>query len=389
MLSSWMDTPASLSWGSMDESRTLCGRGASVRSGPGALMRRIASVDVEAVTYPLAASFPIASGTQESAAVLRVTLRDSAGLVGVGEAAPVPHIVGHDRRAAHEALLRVAPLLEGADPSAIRQLHRQLWGDRAANVSAIHAVEVALIDLRCRALSIPMATYLGGPPREVQTDMTVPMVDPTLAADRAVAAVAAGFTQLKIKTGEDLAEDIARVHAVADAAPTAELTVDANQGWTAAEAVSFTDAMGDAAIEIKLLEQPLPATALDELVALRGMIDVPIAVDETVFTPGDAHAVVAAGAADIIVLKLAKSGVIGAVDIAAIARGAGVDVMMGCMLESAIGIHASAHLVAGLGGFIHVDLDGNQLLGKDVVDHDPGPTIRPVGPGHGISVDTT
>ena len=379
----WTLNPASTSWGSADDPWAVRG------GGQGGSVTRIESVDVEAVTYPLAASFPIASGTQETAAVLRVTLRDSAGHVGVGEAAPVPHIVGHDRRAAREAALQLIPVLRGADPVAVRRLHRQLWAASAANVSAIHAVEVALIDLCCRALSVPMATYLGGPPCEVRTDMTVPMVDPSLAADRAEAAVAAGFTQLKVKTGGDITTDIARLHAVSDAAPAAELTVDANQGWTAAEALSFTDAMGDAAVDIKLIEQPLPAAALDELAELRGMIDIPIAVDEAVFTPTDAHAVVAADAADIIVLKLAKTGVIGAVDIAAIARGAGVDVMMGCMLESAIGIHASAHLVAGLGGFIHVDLDGNQLLGEDVVDQHPGPTIRPVGPGHGITVDSS
>lgn len=350
-------------------------------------MTRIDAVSVEAVTYPLAASFPIASGSQESAAVLRVTLRDSAGHVGVGEAAPVPHIVGHDREAAQAAALRLAPLVEGADPTAIRQLHRQLWGAPAANVSAIHAIEVALIDLCCRGMSVPMATYLGGPPRAVRTDMTVPMVDPHAAAARAASAVAAGFAQLKVKTGGGLADDIARVRAVADVAPAAELTVDANQGWTTDEAVAFADAMGDAAIDIKLLEQPLPAGALDELAELRAAIALPVAVDEAVFTPADAHAVIAAGAADIIVLKLAKAGVIGALDIAAIARGAGLDLMMGCMLESAVGIHASAHLVAGLGGFIHVDLDGNQLLTDDVVDADPGPTICPVGPGHGITLE--
>jgi L-alanine-DL-glutamate epimerase and related enzymes of enolase superfamily len=358
-----------------------------VRCGAGGPVTRIDAVGVEAVTYPLAAAFPIASGTQESAAVLRVTLRDSAGHVGVGEAAPVPHIVGHDQRAAREAALRLAPLLEGADPTAIRPLHRQLWNDPAANVSAIHAIEMALIDLCCRALSVPMATYLGGPPREVRTDMTVPMVEPQAAAARAASAVAAGFTQLKVKTGGGLTDDIARVRAVADAAPAAELTIDANQGWTTDEVVAFADAMGDAAIAIKLLEQPLPAGALAELAQLRAAIDLPVAVDEAVFTPADAHAVIAADAADIIVLKLAKAGVIGALDIAAIARGAGVELMMGCMVESAVGIHASAHVVAGLGEFMHVDLDGNQLLADDVVDAAHGPTICPVGPGHGIPLD--
>ena len=85
-------------------------------------------------------------------------------------------------------------------------------------------------------------------------------------------------------------------------------------------------------------------------------------------------------------LKLGKSGVLAAADIARIASAADLDLMVGCMLESAVGIHTSAHLVSGLGTFSHVDLDGNQLLAEDVVDRDRGPTIDVGGPGHGVSV---
>jgi L-alanine-DL-glutamate epimerase and related enzymes of enolase superfamily len=347
-------------------------------------MTPITEVRTAPVTYPLAEPFAIATGTQAEAVTMRVEVMDAAGHRGIGEAAPVPHVVGHDlddTLAATEALL---PELEGADPTAIRRLHRDLWAHPAANVSAIHALETALLDLCCRRWAIPMAAYLGGPPQPVRTDMTIPIVDPAAAAARARTATDAGFDQLKIKTGGTVDADLARVRAVADAAPSATLTVDANQGWTVDATLAFAAGLEDAGVQLRLLEQPLPADELSGLRLLRDALDVPIAVDESVFSPADAHAVIAAGAADIINIKLAKAGLVGAVDIVSVAAAAGVEVMIGCMLESAVGIHTSAHLVAGVGGFVHIDLDGNQLLETDVVPLPAGPLIRPSGPGHGI-----
>ena len=352
-------------------------------------MTQIHSVAVERVSYPLAEPFSIATGTQETAEVMRVVVTDDSGVEGIGEAAPVPHVVGHDIDAAVVAAEALAEVLDREDPTEIRSHHRTMWAHPAANVSAIHALETALVDLVCRDWAIPMAAYLGGPPQPVRTDMTIPIVEPAAAQMRAQAAIDAGFDQLKIKTGGAVEADLARVQAVAAAAPAATLTVDANQGWTQDATRAFMQGLHAEGIELRLLEQPLPADDLPGLRRLRDQLSVPIAVDESVFSPADAHAVIGTGAADIINIKLAKAGLVGAVDIAAVAAAGGVDVMIGCMLESAIGIHTSAHLVAGLGGFVHVDLDGNQLLETDVVDILGGPTIRPAGPGHGIVPQTS
>ena len=112
------------------------------------------------------------------------------------------------------------------------------------------------------------------------------------------------------------------------------------------------------------------------------------AADEAVFTPADALAVARVDAADVINVKLGKSGLLAAREITAIASAANLDLMVGCMLESAVGIHASAHVVAGLGTFDHVDLDGNRLLAEDVVPTADGPLIDIGGPGHGIAPRT-
>jgi L-alanine-DL-glutamate epimerase-like enolase superfamily enzyme len=78
---------------------------------------------------------------------------------------------------------------------------------------------------------------------------------------------------------------------------------------------------------------------------------------------------------------------LGAMAIASVAEAANLDVMIGCLLESAVGIHTSAHVVAGLGTFEYVDLDGNLLLADDVVETTFDPEIHPVGPGHGVTPD--
>lgn len=140
-------------------------------------------------------------------------------------------------------------------------------------------------------------------------------------------------------------------------------------------------------MRLELIEQPVPASDVAGLADVKRRVDVPIAADEAVFTPQDAVRIAREDAADIINVKLSKSGPLASADIVSIARGANVELMIGCMLESAIGIHASAHLVAGTGAFSYVDLDGNRLLEEDIVPTDDGPEHDITGPGHGVTPD--
>jgi len=138
-------------------------------------------------------------------------------------------------------------------------------------------------------------------------------------------------------------------------------------------------------IDLELIEQPVPAADVAGLASARERVDVPVAADEAVFTPADAIRIVRENAADVLNVKLGKSGPLAVADIAAIARGANLDLMVGCMLESAVGIHTSAHVVAGTGAFSYVDLDGNRLLAEDVVETNGGPIHEISGPGHGVT----
>jgi L-alanine-DL-glutamate epimerase-like enolase superfamily enzyme len=346
----------------------------------------IASVTVEPLDLPLREPFEIALGTQHAAENVLVRVETDSGVVGVGEGSPDPPVTGETRESTLATCRAAADLVEGRDLRTYRALSRDLWHTFPGAVSTLFAVETAVLDAYCRERGLPLAELFGGPPTPVETDLTVGICDPGEARRRTTRAADEGFDHLKVKVGTDVAADVERVVAVAEAAPDATLTVDANQGWTPKETARFVAAAEQRGVDLALVEQPVPADDVAGLARTRERVPVPVAADESLFTPSDAVRLVRAEAADVFTVKLGKSGVLGAADIARIASAADLDLMVGCMLESAVGIHTSAHLVSGLGTFSHVDLDGNQLLAEDVVDRDRGPTIDVGGPGHGVSV---
>lgn len=347
----------------------------------------VGRVTAEPLDLPLREPFEIALGTQHEAQNVLVRVETDGGAVGHGEGSPLPPVTGETREAALATARAAGGVLEGEPVADYRRLADELRSTFPGAVSALFAVETALLDAYCRERGLALSEPFGGPPRPVTTDLTIPILPPTDAADRARDAVAEGFEHLKIKTGADVEADVERVVAVREAAPNAEVKVDANQGWTPAESIRFAREVADRGVGLALVEQPVDAADVEGLAHVRERVAVPVAADEAVFTPADAMRVVRAEAADVVNVKLGKSGPVAAADIAAIARAANRELMVGCMLESAVGIHASAHVVAGLGGFDYVDLDGNLLLAEDVAPIERTPTVDIDGPGHGVVPD--
>ena len=347
-------------------------------------MTTIASVSVQALDLPLAEPFEISLGRQTAAENVLVTVETESGTMGYGEGSPLPPVTGETQSAVIETVRAAAPLLEGADLTNSRSLLAEVRQSFPGKPSALFAVETAVLDAYCRERDLALAELFGGAPELVETDLTIPLVDTEEARDRARRAISAGYDYLKIKTGSDVTEDIGRLLAVREVAPNAVLKVDANQGWTVAETVRFDHEMRERGIDLALIEQPVRHDDVSGLARVREKIITPVAADEAIFTPADALRVVRAEAADVLNIKLGKSGLMAAADIAAIARAANLECMVGCMLESAVGIHTSAHVVSGLGSFAYVDLDGNRLLAEDVIESERGPKINISGPGHGV-----
>ena len=200
---------------------------------------------------------------------------------------------------------------------------------------------------------------LGGSTEgELLNDMTVSLEEPEVMARRAREAVDTGEQILKIKLGRDPEEDRRRLDAVLAAAPGVRLRLDANQGWSPEEAIRILTALEADGLPIDLVEQPVPAADVDGLARVRAAVGLPIMADEAVWTAADARRLVDAGAADLLNIKLAKTGgVREALAIADTAQEAGLTCMIGAMMEPRISITAAAHLAFAHPAITLIDLD--------------------------------
>ena len=301
------------------------------------------------MTLRLAETFTIARGAKDEADVVQVELTHD-GVSGFGEAAPIAR---YDETA-ESALAYVEAHADalGDDPFALDEIFDRLPLEQFA---ARAALDGALHDLQGKLVGLPVHRLLGlrrgGPP----TSWTIWLGDPDDMARRAEKAIADGrFRRLKLKLGGGDGLDVQRVHAVRDVTDL-PLQVDVNEYWSLDEALEYLPQM-----DLQYCEQPLPAGS-DGGPELKRKSPVPIFVDEDCHTLADVAQ--CAERAHGINIKLAKSGGIReAVRMAHAARALRLGVMLGCMIESGLGIAAGAQMSSLCD---HVDLDGNLLLADD------------------------
>jgi L-alanine-DL-glutamate epimerase-like enolase superfamily enzyme len=315
-------------------------------------------VTARIVELELAETFTISRSSQDVAEVVQVEL-EYQGERGFGEAAPAERY--GESAASAEAFVEQHAALLGDDPFALAEIEDRLAtlpGEQAAKA----ALDAALHDLQGKLVGLPVWRLLGlsagGPP----TSYTVVLADPDEMARRAERD-AKRFQRLKLKLGGRDGLDAERVRAVRAATELA-LQVDVNEAWSLDEALETLPLLSELGVEY--CEQPLPAGDPGGA-ELKRRSPIPVYVDEDCHTLGDVAA--CAGLAHGINIKLAKSGGIReALRMIHAARALGLGVMLGCMLESGLGIAAGAHIASLCD---HVDLDGNLLLLAD-----PWPGVR-------------
>jgi L-alanine-DL-glutamate epimerase-like enolase superfamily enzyme len=323
--------------------------------------------------------FKISRSVQES--VERVWVRVEAdGQEGWGEADPSPYY-GETAGTVTLALERMRPVIEGAaDPEKLEILERDLKAALGHNGSARAAVSAALHDLVGKRAGLPLWRLWGLDPSEAPlSSFTIGLDEPD--ALRKKVEEAAGYPILKIKLGTDRDEEV--LSTICDAAaPGTVLRVDANAAWTAREAVERIAMLADYGVEF--VEQPLHPADRNGYRFLHGRSALPVFVDESCIDSTDIHGLV--GLVDGINIKLAKcGGPREGLRMIHTARSCGLRVMMGCMLESSLGIAPAAHLASLLD---YADLDGAALLASDpfVGPCLDGPVIR-VGEAPGLGVE--
>ncbi|WP_062947885.1 dipeptide epimerase [Brachybacterium sp. sponge] len=308
---------------------------------------------------PLRHPFVTAARRTEAVEYVVAEVELAGGAVGQGSAAETVAVTGEDAASILAAL--DGPLgasLHGARGT-IGELSARIAAAMPGATSAKAALEVALHDAWARAAERPLVELLGGSASAMmRNDMTVSLEEPGTMAERAREAVAAGHEILKIKLGHDIAEDRERLAAVVEAAPSARLRLDANQGWLPDQAVEIIAGFEKDGLPVELVEQPVAAGDVEGLARVTAAVSVPIMADEAVWSAADAHRLIEARACDLLNIKLAKTGGLrGAIEVAEAARRAGIDCMLGAMMEPRISITAAAHLALAHPAITMIDLD--------------------------------
>ena len=311
-----------------------------------------------------------------------VRVTDGDGVEGWGEASPQP-FYGETADTVVAALPRLADALQSAsngDAFALEAVDTALHHALAHNGAARVAVSAALHDLVGKKLGVPVWKLWGLDPAAAPRSSFTIGID-ELEVMRQKVREAASYPILKIKVGTD--RDFEILSMIRQEAPDKTLRVDANTGWTAKQAIAAMPMLADFGVEF--VEQPLPAHDLAGLKLVREHSPLPLVADESVETAADVARL--AGVVDGVNIKLGKCGSLReAVRIVHAARAHNMSVMLGCMIETTLGIAAAIQLTPLVD---YVDLDGAALLASDPFT---GPGIEADGtvrfntdPGLGVS----
>ncbi|MBO9130427.1 dipeptide epimerase [Bacillus sp. 165] len=327
---------------------------------------RIQSLDVTRRTIPLVVPFKTALRTATEVESIEVELTLDTGIKGRGAAAPTYVITGDSAQSIEAALLGpIQSALINADLEHFQETLRKVQACCIGNMSAKAAADIALHDAYSKAINIPLYAFLGGN-KALSTCMTIGVDSVEKMTADAKKSVMEGFDVLKVKVGASPELDIARIEAIRTVVPAhVKLRLDANQGWSAKQAVQLIQEMENRSFGIELVEQPVPAYDLDGLKFVTERVATPIMADESMFSPRDAMKLVTGRYIDLLNIKLMKCGGINeAWKIASIAETHGITCMVGSMMEASLSVSAAAHFAAAHPNVRYFDLDAPLWLSE-------------------------
>ncbi len=326
-----------------------------------------------------------------------VRVHTDSGLIGLGEATLAPRWSGETSPSCVTAIEQLlGPALVGEDPTRVTALRHKIDRTIKLNPFTKAAVEMALWDLAGKAAGVPVYQLLGGKVRdEVPIKMVVGAFDVPKAVALAQRFLDWGVKCLKVKVGLDPDQDIARVKAVRElAGPDIPIGIDANCGWNITTARRMLRTLGK--YDILFAEQPIPPDDPAALAELRRDAEIPIMADESVFTLSDAWHLTNSRAADILAVYPGKHGGIAAtMELATVARAAGIVCSMGSNLELGIGTAAMLHVAVAsptIDSEVYpADLIGPLYHAADMLTEPlalgPETASVPDGPGLGVELD--
>lgn len=351
----------------------------------------IDTISAHSVQLPLVADFVTSKKRYSVLSYVITEVVSSSGLKGYGESRESVQITGET----HESILsvitsRFAPELRGMNPFDIEAVHHTMNAVCCGNTAAKSAIDLALFDLMGKISGQPVCRLLGGKlAPAVQTSKAVGLGTIDTVVSEAETLVQQGFSILKLKTGVDPNAEIRMIRSVREAVgKDIRIKLDANQGWRLRDAVKVIGSVEDCDIEV--VEQPLPAWDLKGSAELRRLINPPVMLDEGVHGPSDVIRIIDAGAADMINIKLIKTGgIYPALALNSVAEAAGMICQIGS-LDTTIGSAAATHLAMAKSNIQYAEIVGPSRLKQDVAKGltiNKGWVSTTDGPGYGITVD--
>ena len=332
---------------------------------------KITGYQLAMLKAPLKSPFRTALRTVEYMEDVVVILETDTGQRGFGSAPATAVITGET----HESIIAairtmILPAIEGEDVRDLNRIVELIQGSLVRNFSAKAAVEIAVYDLFAQSFGAPLYEILGGGEPVLSTDITISVDGIDNMVREANDAVEGGFKALKVKVGKDLKLDIERVMAIyAAVGDKVRISLDVNQGWTPKQTVGALRELESAGVELEFVEQPVRGNDLEGMKYVTERVATPVVADESAFGPREVIELIRMRGADIINIKLMKAGGISnAIRIADIAAAFDMSCMMGCMLETSIGVAAAAHVaVAKSSSITRIDLDAPTLATNDPV----------------------
>ena len=342
--------------------------------------------------FELSRPYSIAYHDTDAVENIFVKLEAEDGSYGLGVASPAEDVTGEGYDACRNSLAEnLEGIVKGADLRMLKPLLRLLGIKMASSPAALAAVDMALFDLLGKRLDLPLVDILGRCHEGLPTSITIGIKSAEESLEETDEYLGRGFRILKVKIGRSLEEDVDTLSRIRGrAGKDVLIRVDANQGYSLEDYKEFVRRTEP--LDLEFVEQPLPASNMDQMRNFEHSIRMKAAADESLLGPADAVRCIQQPLPfGIFNIKLMKcGGITPALKMADLAFESGIDLMWGCMDESIVGIAAALHVALACPATRYLDLDGSLDLARDLVEGGfviKDGVISPVGgPGLGVSL---
>lgn len=327
---------------------------------------KIKAIEYFKLDMPLAVPYTIAYETVSHTSNIILKLETGTGLTGWGCAAPDKEVTGETPEDVINHIDKVIiGLLKEQSPFQIAKVTHLIKELLPGASSTMAMVDMALYDLLARKAKIPLYQLLGAFRNEIPTSITIGILPLDETLEKANSFLKRGFSIIKLKGGMNLSADIEKILKLREKyGDDFLLRFDANQGYTTEESLEFINKTRSANIEI--FEQPTSRKKEERLGEVSQNIDVRVMADESLKTLKDAFRMARNDLIDMVNIKIMKvGGILESQHINSVAKAAGVEVMVGCIDECALGISAGLHFSLSRPNIVCADLDGHMDLLED------------------------